>query len=112
MKKLTLIIGIILFISSCEKNDDEIQYPTCLETRINNFIENYGVQNPRSSIKKYTYQNQTVYVFYGNNVSDEQFSVVDENCNTICSFGSIAGNNTCDNWENSEFIETVWTDNR
>ncbi len=112
MKKIILIIGVFFTLNSCKKNDDEINYPTCLQTRINDFIENYGVQNPRSNIKKYTHQSQTVYVFYGNNVSDEQFSVIDENCNTICSFGSIAGNNTCDNWEGAEFLETVWTDNR
>ncbi|MEN8857941.1 MAG: hypothetical protein ABF260_07740 [Flavobacteriaceae bacterium] len=112
MKKLFLIIGTILFISSCEKNDDEMNYPTCLQTRIDNFIENYGVQNSPSNIKKYEYLSQTVYIFSGNNISDEQFSVIDKNCNTICSFGSIAGNNNCDNWESAEFIETVWIDNR
>lgn len=112
MKKIFLIITVLFFTTSCEKDDNEVTYPSCLQTQIDEFIQNYNVQDPRSNIKKYKYQNQFVYVFYKNNVSDEQFSVIDSDCNTICSFGSIAGNNTCENWENAELIETVWTDPR
>jgi len=112
MRNVILIIGIFLFITSCEKSEQDVKYPECIESQINEFIDNYGVQNPRSSVKKYNYENQIVYVFYKNNISDEQYTVVDEYCNIICAFGSIAGNNTCENWDNAQYIETVWTDNR
>jgi hypothetical protein len=112
MKKIFLIIAVLFILTSCERDDNEVTYPSCLQTQINEFIENYGVQSPRSNIKKYKYQNKIVFVFYKNNISDEQFSVIDSDCNIICSFGSIAGNNTCEDWESAEFIETVWTDTR
>lgn len=115
MKKLTLMICITLFISNCEKNDDEITYPTCLQTYINTFLENNPSQRtPRSSIKKYMFNDNIVYlVDFLPNTPDSGTSVISSSCEPICSLGGIDGTqNDCDNWESAKYLETVWTDNR
>lgn len=112
MKKLTLIICIILSISSCEKNDDEIQYPTCLQSEVERILETTP-QSPRATIKLYLYQGNNVYIV-NTNFPDDQSNIYNSNCEIICSVGGIDGNqnDTCVNWENAELVETVWTDNR
>ena len=112
MKKLILIIGIILFISSCENNDDETQYPTCLQSEVERILESTP-QSPRATIKLYLYQGNNVYIVITNFPVD-QSNIYNSNCEIICSVGGIDGNqnDTCVNWESAELVETVWTDNK
>ena len=112
MKKVILYFGIILFFIGCNKNDDDTyNYPKCFQNTINNILENEP-RTPRSNIKKYIYLNQTVYVTYRNGIADEQFYVMTKDCDIVCEFGGLSGNNTCSDWDSAEFIETIWTDNR
>ena len=112
MKKLTLIIGIIIFISSCEKNDDEIKYPSCLQSEVERILESTP-QTPRATINLYLYQENNVYII-NTSFPDDQSNIYNSNCEIICSVGGIDGNqnDTCMNWENAELIETVWVDPR
>lgn len=82
-----------------------------MQEKIDYVLEN-PPQNPRAKIDKYYYKKQYVYVVY-TFYPDFPLSRYDENCNFVCSSGGFDGsNNTCSNWEDADFIETVWTDNR
>ncbi|WP_271407379.1 DUF6970 domain-containing protein [Tenacibaculum soleae] len=115
MKKLILIIGITFCIQSCEKNEDSNNdnYPDCLQFEINNIFDGEPT-TIRANLKKYKYQENIVYVFFEGNVVEGQTRVYSTECTKICEYGGIGGNqnNTCNNWESAELIETVWTDNR
>ena len=71
MKKLILIIGMILFISSCENNDDEIQYPICLQSEVERILESTP-QSPRATIK-FIYIKGMMYIclLYTSDAADE-----------------------------------------
>ena len=113
MKKIILIFGILLFIYSCDKNEEEIKYPSCFQATIDNYLKNFNPSPTRASIKKYKYNGKEVYLidfFY--QVPDASASVNTSDCEIICGFGGITGGNTCESWESAEFIETVWVDPR
>lgn len=108
---LILIIPFILF--SCSNNDDvKQQYPNCLQFEIDRILNSIP-QSPRATIGLYTFQNENVYVV-NTNFPDDQSNVYNSRCELICTIGGIDGNenDTCVDWENAEYIETVWTDNR
>jgi hypothetical protein len=113
MKKLTLIISVLLLQISCNNDDTKkISYPECLSSKIQEILQS-PVQNPKSTIEKYNYQNQTVYLIVFNG-ADSQSQVYNEKCELVCSIGGIGGSaqDTCINWENATYIETVWSDPR
>jgi hypothetical protein len=115
MRNVILIIGIFLFITSCEKSEDDVKYPDCLQTYIDIFLENNpSPRSPRSTIKKYMYDDNEVFLIdFLPNVPDTGASVVSFDCNPICFLGGIDGSqNDCVNWENAQYVETIWTDNR
>jgi hypothetical protein len=115
MRNVILVISIFfLSITSCNRSDyDETKYTNCLQSQIDNILIGTP-RSPRSNIKKYNYDNQIVYVIEINDIADEQFNVVDKQCNVVCVFGGINGNqnSTCVNFESAQYIETVWTDPR
>lgn len=108
MKNFTLIVALSLLIS-CTKNQEEKNYPPCFESQIQILFES-PVQSTKSNIKKYSYQNNEVFVLERNIGTDEPYSVVDENCNIICEFG-VWSSNTCD-LNDLVFVEIVWEDPR
>lgn len=110
MKKMIIIL---LVIFSCSKNDDKDieKYPECLDFEVSQVLD-APPTSVRANIKKYSYLNMTVYAFFEGNVVEGQTRVYDKSCNLVCEYGGIGNVNTCENWENAEFIETVWTDNR
>ncbi len=109
MKKLIPYIFLFVLGFSCTKNAEEITYPACFESQLQIIYES-PVQSTKSNIKKYSYQNNAVYVLERNIGTDESYAVVDENCNVICEFG-VWTSNTCD-LNDLIFIETVWEDPR
>lgn len=117
MKKYILIVGIIISLISCDK-DNEItkKYPGCLQSYIDSVLTKEP-SNPPAKIDKYQYNEQIVYyhaVYYdipqGSNDIPESIAVNDK-CEELCLFGGIAGS-TCIDWGSAKFIETVWEDNR
>lgn len=113
MKKLIYLLVFCFSLSNCErKSDEENNYPSCLNSQIQAIL-NLPVQNPKATIKKYKYQNRTVY-YVNPNFPDAINTVWDENCGKICSDGGISGqtSNPCIDWNSAIYISTVWTDPR
>lgn len=72
-----------------------------------------NIQSPKANIEKYLYNNQEVYLVNGQNFPDGQSHVISLDCEDICVLGGLDGSdNDCPNWEDAEFIETIWTDPR
>ncbi|WP_396171023.1 DUF6970 domain-containing protein [Flavobacterium sp.] len=116
MKKLTLLISVFLLQLGCSRNNEDeiknVSYPECLSTQIQLILQN-PIQNPKSTIKKYIYNGNIVYIV-GFNFPDSQSPVYNDKCELICAEGGIGGNSTstCVNWESATYLETVWTDPR
>lgn len=110
MKNL-IYIATLLFIMGCSKND-LLTYPKCLDAEITTLLQS-PVENPKATVKKYTYQGKTVYLI-NSHFADGLDPVYNDNCQLICTQGGIAGNtnNSCINWDSAVYIETVWTDPR
>lgn len=107
------ILSFVLLLS-CNGGEDIKNYPQCMQVTIDNYIDNYPKPKEEpASISKYLFQNKKVYIFDpGSGFADILFTVVDENCNSICEFGGIAGIQTCSDWEDAKFLGVVWKDNR
>ncbi len=113
--KTTVLSFLILFsLYSCNSDDEKsIEYPVCVQSLIDDYVNSNQPTSPRASVEKYTYNNETVYVCHFQNFPDGQSIVINSNCDGQCVLGGIDGvENDCLNWENAEFIETIWTDNR
>ena len=83
---------------------------------INSILEE-EVSTPRRTISSFDYNQQIVYAITPNSFVTEPATIIlDSSCNTICLIGGFAGDNGetagCENFENAEFIETIWTDPR
>ncbi|WP_303318471.1 hypothetical protein Q4Q34_03950 [Flavivirga abyssicola] len=106
-----LVVVILFCIISC-KDDDAINYPDCLKPIINVILER-RVQSPKANIEKYIYMEEEVFLVNGQNFPDGQSHLITLECNDICVFGGIDGpDNDCPDWQNAEFVRTVWTDPR
>ena len=110
MKKIILAISILIFLISCEKNEIP-NYPRCFQSSIDEILEHVP-STSRANLKKYNYEDKIVYVIYRNYLSDEEFSVVNEKCEILCTFGGLSGLDTCINWNDAKLIETIWEDQR
>jgi len=104
---LVILVGLVLF--SCDNN--VVDYPDCLQESIDAAL-NREPTSPGSYIKKWLFEQQEVYeINMQQGFADGMTSIVDENCELICSIGGIAGF-VCDGFDQAEFIETVWQDLR
>ena len=119
MRLFILILSITLFVG-CSNDDNKTQemaiQPRCLQEFINSILEE-DVSTPKRTISSYNYDEQVVYAITPNSfVTEPATIVIDSSCNTICLIGGFAGDNGetpgCEDFENAEFIETVWTDPR
>ena len=111
-KMVILSIGLLLL--SCDKNDDnKADVPKCLQTIIDGILEE-PMSNPKRFINSYNYLGEKVFeISPKSNVSEPATNVIDVDCVTICLIGGIDGDqNDCENFENAELIERVWTDPR
>lgn len=119
MKKVALALLIVGSCISCKSDDDtqtpESKYPNCMQSDIDDYIQSNDVPaDTPAQITKYTYKNQDVYGFDpGSNYNDWLYTHINDNCETICEFGSLAGINTCEDWDTEAvFKEIVWKDER
>ena len=104
---------VLLILLSCHKDDKQNkEVPECLKSTTEYILEN-PVKSPRATIKKYNYEGREVYLIDAHNFPDSWSSVTDLDCEVICSFGGFDGSdNDCPNFEDAEYIETIWTDPR
>ena len=110
--KLKLIIGLALVLFLECHNDDKKVIPECLMPIIE-VIQEQPVQSPKATIERWLYQDQEVYVIDAQHFPDGQAFVITTDCESICALGGIDGPaNDCPNWEDAEFIETIWVDTR
>jgi hypothetical protein len=107
-----ILTGVIILASlatGCSKKKIEQDRSNCLATRIEGF-KTRSLCND-ASVKKYTFQKKTVYVFdNGSCGNDMGAGVVGEDCNNLGSLGGFAGNTTIngENFSSAVFVETVW----
>lgn len=113
--KLFFLSLMTVFIIGCGGTDEEgplDSYPPCLQPEIDRILEAIP-QSPRANIKLYHYRNVNVYVL-NTNFPDDISNVYNYECEIICSLGGINGNpsNTCSDWRDAIFTDTIWVDNR
>ena len=102
-----IVLAILLIIAGCKKKDDA----TCIENRIDIFV--FEACESGATVKKYTFQNQTVYALQlGNCIADGSDEILDADCSTIGFVGGIAGTtdiNGEDFYANATSEATVWS---
>lgn len=109
---LLLCIGLL---SSCSKKivKQSSELPSCINTQIGQWHSaGLGTCETGNSVKQYTFQNKTVYVFEPGNCGSDMASLVyDSNCKQLGFLGGIAGNTKINDEEfaNAVFIKTVWS---
>ena len=112
MKTKLLIVLAAFLLFNCDNNDDSIEVPRCLQSIIDNILET-PIQNPRANIQRFKYNGNEVFLVNAQNFPDGQSAVISLKCTPICVLGGIDGpQNDCENFENAELIETIWTDSR
>lgn len=116
MKKNLYPLCLLFVIGACSKsNDEEIPtYSDCIKNKIELYLKN-PVNNPKTYIKKYIYNKQTVYLINTNYPDGASTTVYNENCEIVCASGATingVGFDTCIDWDKATFVETVWTDPR
>lgn len=113
MLKKIVGVGIALLFFSCNHNNNKMHYPECIQSYIDNFLENNNKQTPHASIEKYLYKDDYVYVLNFQNFPDGQSSVISSNCEILCSLGGIDGaQNDCEGFNDAKFIGLIWVDKR
>ena len=111
MKKyLSLLIFIIVISSSCDRLEIEKGTPKCVRSMIKDFSKEQSC-NKGVSVKEYTFQNRTVYVFDpGTCGADQVASVIDADCNELGVLGGFLGNTKIsgEEFSNAIFQNVVW----
>lgn len=99
-----IMILAVIFVFSCKKGDK--CYPECVQTVIDNGSTMY------SSIKQYSYNNKTVYLFSAAPCCDIYNKLYSEECGYLCApSGGISGqgDGQCPDFQqNAQFLKVVW----
>lgn len=127
MKKIVLILGVLLTVLACNKDDDkpesiveeepDLTFPECLlrdDVFEYHLIMDYEPSEPRGHILKSKYNDIVYYTFNVLSVSDVDVNFYTNDCEIFCSFYVLGGEFNCteDFWYNREQIGIVWTDPR
>ena len=86
--------------------------PTCLKAKIEQFSKSKASCPSGASMKQYTFQHKTVYVFDpGNCGADMASPVVDAHCNDIGSLGGFTGNMKVngEDFSSATYVKTIWS---
>ena len=105
-----LLVLIVAALSSCQL-DIEPGTPGCIRAKIKEFSSTNIPCETGKEVKKYDFQDMTVYVFEpGTCGSDMTSDVLDSDCNNLGFLGGIAGNTQIngEDFSSATFIETVW----
>lgn len=113
--KLFFLSLIALFFIGCGGSDEDNpieSYPPCLQSEIDLILES-PAQSPRANVKLYHYKTENVYVV-NTNFPDAISYVYNYDCEVVCSMGGATGNqsDTCLDWRDAIFIDTIWVDRR
>jgi hypothetical protein len=129
MKNLILILSLCFVLFSCFEKEEEIAVVPEEEGKVEEcekykkfveFVTSNPPRTPRSTIKKYSYNNIVVYLFeigeYENSAEHFYSYTIDSKCNLICDASPPAVDEQglfCLDWnEKSTFIKTIWQDER
>jgi Domain of unknown function (DUF6970) len=107
---LSILILAAISVSSCQKLSIEKNTPKCIENLINEFDKQQSCDNG-VNVKRYTFQNISVYVFDpGTCGADMTSEVIDSDCNTLGYLGGISGNSFIngEDFSNAKFESTTW----
>jgi hypothetical protein len=86
--------------------------PQCLKDKIATFSKSAGSCETGASLKEYTFQNKTVYVFDpGQCGADMTSPVLDADCNDMGSLGGFTGNTKIngEDFSKAVYVKTVWS---
>ncbi len=102
----------IFSLMTCHKDVDSFagKYPCCIQPSVNKILSEPPTV-PRAKLTKFYYKDQYAYEFSPALYQLPFYTIVNENCEAICSYGGIDSDG-CPEWENAEFIEVVWEDPR
>jgi hypothetical protein len=113
MKTLSIIVIFSIFaFFSCNKAKINEKEPECIKNKIEIFAKNTCEV---ASVKKYIFQNKTVYLFDQSSCCcDFQSEVTDSACNTLGYLGGIAGITEIngESFSNAKLVETIWETNK
>ena len=105
MRCYIIFFGLLLILSplsSCDKNEVEVDVPGCIRDEII-ILEMGTICENEASITRYDFQGKHVYVFYpGSCIADAFFDVYDSECNLICQLSGLAGVANCEGLNFSE----------
>ncbi|MFH0894291.1 MAG: hypothetical protein V2A54_07635 [Bacteroidota bacterium] len=111
MKKYFFLAFLLPFILlGCKKSGIASGTPKCVEHKIEDFSK-MSITDNGANVKKYKFQENTVYVFDpGNSGADITSEVIDSDCNTLGFLGGITGNTIIkgQDFSNATFIKIVW----
>lgn len=110
MKRIQGIFIIIAFLFvACHKKCLKRDVPLSIEAKTEQFKTTCCKKD--ASVKEYTFQNKTVYVFNpGICGADMTSEVVNENCETQGYLGGLSGNTKIngESFDKAKFISTYW----
>lgn len=104
-----LAVAAAIIFSGCAKLNIDKDAPSCIKDKIKKF--NKGALCSDPSVKEYTFQGKTVYVFSdGTCGADMTSQVIDANCNNLGHLGGFAGNYTIngEDFSNAKYVKTIW----
>lgn len=108
---LSLLSLFILNSCSKKKEEEKVQMPECIETRIKTIGDEEC--NNGYSVKEYIFQGKTVFVFIpGFCGMLQEAHVMDATCNSLGYLGSASGTKiNGEEFSNAVFVRTVWSRN-
>lgn len=104
MKNLVLSLSLIslIFFSSCDKEDFKA-LPQCIQDEINS--PDRVCPGDKMTVHSFFFQGETVFILTKDQcIADGGVSVVNQNCDTLCFLGGIAGLTTC---QGEEFYQVA-----
>jgi hypothetical protein len=107
------LIGIILLFSNCEGTETIIDYPSCIDSKIQE-LKKSEVQNPPAQVWKWEADGLTFY-YITSDCCDQFNFLYNENCKVVCApDGGFTGNGdgNCPEFSNEIVKTLIWEDLR
>lgn len=108
-----ILLGMVLFLPSCDKLDLPVDVPSCIENKIRE-IQKEEVRNPPAQVWKWEVDGNT-YFYITSDCCDQFNYLFDENCNVVCApDGGFSGNGdgNCPDFIGKIEKILVWKDHR
>ena len=110
MNRLFIALLLLIFFTGCTKNCIE-NNSECLQSKIEEF-KFKAICTDGASIKEYTFQDKTVYVFDQSQcMADGWADIWDKDCNFLGMLGGIAGFSKINDvafYDNAKYKQTIW----